>query len=386
MANYEDAGVFSDAVEEVVSNIGLASGSAVSDGIEASIMAAVSGAIAGGAGVAATVVSTPDDWAAAAAKSAAIIMEGAPVEKPVGAEDAVRMIVTAPGVGGNDVNMTAINDDVSVVLSGGMKDTVATGGGDDTVVFNGGEATIGTGAGDDTVVLSHGGGSGADVALGTGSDEVIIADIDGGKATVDGGDGFDRVTFSGQSMADAKASFGKPGSDGFHLSAGGGNLTLENVEIVGFDANSDGVLDDATVLATSKGESLVARLYTVALGRSVLDGDSSTVADTQLSGIQWWIDNFGDNADLATIASTFIGCQEFLDDVAGMNTLQIINKMMGNVGITNAGAITADELALQVDTGAMTLGDAAQTIAMSLETTNVIGLLGDQYVIDDFSA
>ncbi len=383
MANYEDG-----TVNDVIDSLGeeLTGGtSAVGTDIADAIMAAIGGAV----GAAAVTIASTDaaSFADDAKEAAALIVTGSdPLDVKLTQDDVVRMIATSPDAPTNTIDTSAIADDFAVVLSGGT-DKVTTGGGSDTVMFRGGNATIGTGAGEDTIVLANGGGgdvknANVDIDAGQGDDNVIVTDTFVGNASIDGGDGFDRVTFTGQSMNDAKASFGKPTADGFSLSAGDANLNLTNIDIVGFDADADGSLDTATVLATTQGESLVARLYTVALGRSVLDGAAGTQADTQLSGIQWWMDNYGSSSDLAQIASQFIGTAEFQAQMEGLNTLQIIGKMMDNVGITNAGVNTADTLAMQVDTGAMTLGQAAETIAMSLDTTNVIGLLGDQYVID----
>lgn len=285
-----------------------------------------------------------------------------------------------PATNGNKIDMSSYGEgaDAYVMLSGGLGDSVSTGAGRDTVVLRGGSASISTGAGDDTVLVNPN---------------------DGANASIDGGDGFDVVTFTGRDRAEVGAAFTvAQKGDIVGLVGNSGTFQLTNVEIVGFDKDTDGVLDDATVIAQDANDSLVAKLYNIALGRSVLDAaDTNPWAPAtvnQLAGIQWWMDQ---SADAATLANMFVSTPEFQNDIAGMDNAQIVDLLFANLakmgdttalqGISAADghAYTKADLVDALNNGDMTVGDVALELATSLQSDDILGLTGQQYVIEGFS-
>lgn len=304
---------------------------------------------------------------------------------------------TGPVPGGNNIQF-ATDDDVTVVLSGGTGDFVKTAAGDDMIQFRGGSASIDTGEGNDQVFMQGATGDQVNVSSGSGSSVFTFGGFEGAKATIDAGEGFDRVNFMWSSRADHK--FDAPTGGKFMIHSG--DVTMENVNIVTFDENGDGVIDEATVLATTQGESLIARLYKVALGRDVVDSSTvvpdwspawaePTPANYQMAGVQWWFTEAGasnSNADLVALAEKFVGVDEFQNDISGLSTAQIVDMLFKNAEVTcsQCADMTKADYVNAIDNGSMSLGEAAMQIAMSDEATASLGVNGACYFVDDFGA
>lgn len=329
--------------------------------ISAAVAAAISAAmvdLAPGVEPAAT-VTTPN---VSDVQAAAIFAEGTAVQGTFAPNSPVQAVVVAEGTSGNNLTFTT-SKDVSVVLGGGNNDNVQTAAGSDTVEFKGGSATINTGAGNDEIVVS--------------------AD---GNASVDGGDGFDRVTFH---AAKSQHSFA---FEGGKFVVHSGNIQMDNINVVTFDANADGVIENATVLASTAGESVVAKLYQIGLGRDILDAgrqpvSGETYADYQLAGFNWWTEtgNAGNaDANLMAIVQDFVGTTEFQAKIGSLGSAAAqVAQMFDNMGATGdvAGRSQAD-YAQALDSGQMSLADVALALATSTEATTIMGVNGEQYVID----
>lgn len=311
-------------------------------------------------------------------------------------DSAVR-VVTVGGAGNSNVQFQT-NDDVVVQLGGGANDSVATGGGDDTITFAGGSATINTGEGNDTVVLqgsASGDDASATVVMGSGNG---VIDVQGmvGSATVDAGDGFDLVK-----MISSRAAHVFNWIAGKFTMHSDAELTMENVNVVTFDENGDGVTDEITVLADTAGDAITAKLYQVALGREGLDAANGTNGLTgdqavtgQLGGISYWTDVFdqGSNtgADLQHTVYAFLNCDEFHGKYDKMTDAQFVQALFDNLGaangttVTTVNGMTAAEMAASINGSQTARYDAAWTVASSTEATNILGINGVQYVIDGF--
>lgn len=298
------------------------------------------------------------------------------------------------GGGGNSKVEFTTSEDVTVQLQGGENDSVATGAGNDAITFAGGSATIDTGEGNDTVVLQNEGN--ANVIMGAGDGIVSLQGLVG-AATIDAGDGFDRV--SSQSFRHDHTFSWANGRFHMHSDAA---LEMENVNVVTFDTDGDGTIDEITVLADTVGESMIAKLYQVALGREAIDegngwladGLENTVANHQMGGFNWWTTQAGaesltDDADLLALAERFFGCDEVVNKYEGMSNADYVAALFSNMNAmgtgtaaTTADGTTADQFVAMLDSGQMTQAQVAMEIAMSTEATDIMGLDGAQYVIN----
>lgn len=308
-------------------------------------------------------------------------------------DDAVRVMTV--GSGGDSQVVFQTSEDVVVQLSGGKGDSVSTGDGSDTITFTGGSATVNTGEGNDRVVLQGADGQ-ATVVMGSGNG---VIDIQGmtGAASIDAGDGFDQVTI--QSVrTDHKFAF----TNGKFTMNSDAELTMENVNIVTFDEDGNGVIDAITVLADTAGDAITAKLYQVALGRGGLDGADGTNGESgdaavtgALGGIAYWTDVFeqGTNtgADLQHTVYSFLNCDEFHSKYDGMTDEQFVQALYNNLGNANDTTVstingqTAAEMAAGINGNMNARYDAAWTVAASDEAIQILGSNGINYVIDGFS-
>lgn len=342
MANYDGM-----TGSEVISTI---TGSA---NISPSIVAAIAG-ILGSAATAAAV--TADNAATIATTTATAVFAdpGVAIDARFGASSPVKAVVTAEGVNGNNIVMQT-SDDVAVILNGGQNDSVATGSGNDEIQFSGGSATINAG---------------------TGNDVVSIMDPNNGSASIDGGDGFDRVSVTGGKSGHT---FGFQGGRFFMHSA---DIQMDNINVITFNGASD-IATGVTVLAENQGESLVARLYQVALGRNILDGaGQATSADQQLSGYQWWLDNGAeagnDAAALLRITEDFLGTTEAQNKMGNLQGDDLVAYLCNNAGVS---AQDQAGFAAAYSAGQIGLAEMVYQIATAQEG-QLMGLDGQAYVVD----
>lgn len=311
-------------------------------------------------------------------------------------DSAVRVMTVGGGGDSNVVFQTS--EDVVVQLGGGENDSVATGDGADTITFVGGSATVNTGAGNDTVVLQGGSADNqaqANVVMGDGNGVIAVEGMTG-QATIDAGDGFDLVKMI--AMRAEHVFQWIAGKFTMHSDA---ELTMENVNVVTFDDNDDGIVDEITVLADTAGDAITAKLYQVALGREGLDGANGTnglsgdaEVSGQLGGISYWTEVFdqGTNTgiDLQHTVYSFLNCDEFHAKYDKMTDAEYVQALFDNLGeannttVTTVNGMTAAELAATIGANPTGRYDVAWTVASSTEAVNILGVNGVQYVIDGF--
>lgn len=328
---------------------------------------------------------------------AIIMSSGTQAQVTFGAESQVKAMVVGDAGGSNVV--FANDNNVAVTLTGGEKDSVSTGGGDDSIQFMGGSATINTGAGNDEVTLLNGGT--ADVRGGDGHMNVWLAPNSPVAATVDGGDGFDRVSIA----TDRSAHSFKLTEDGKIQMHSDQPVTMTNVNLVLFDTDGDGQvsdLDQVTVLAEDANDSLVAKLYKVALDREPIDGADGWdgTGTPQLGGIAWWTTEYQKlhpDASAEQLAKDFLGARladgstEFGNLYANMSNAEFAQALFNNLNEGSANPVaavnqmTAEQYAQQLDAGLISREDVAFQVANSQEAVQILGIDDIQYVIDNFA-
>lgn len=390
MANYEDAAGVTDVINNAAAAGGLSQETA--DAINTIVNQLADNGQAANAEVVAT------DITSAAQVTAPVVIMDANTKADVTftADSPVKAMVVG-GAGDSNVKFET-NDDVAVQLGGGENDSVATGGGNDTITFAGGSATIDTGEGDDQVVIQNEGH--AEIKGGSGNMTIQIqTDISGASASIDAGDGFDAVSLTqgrvGHFFSFLNGVFRmvKNAIDGHdegiaRAAESTGGLDMQNVNVVQF-TDSDGNIEDLTILADTKGEAMVGRLYSIALGRQAIDANGNA---TNIDGLTWWEESFGaskDDVDLDHLAKSFVNCDEFYSKYGdNMTSQQFADAMFANLNavndtsITAVNGMTAADLAAQVESGALSRVDAAIMMANSQEAMQVTGVDGAQYVID----
>lgn len=314
----------------------------------------------------------------------------------------------------NDNQVIFTNDEVNAVVTTGTGNgtIVYTAGGNDTVTVNGAAnstATVNTGEGDDVVFLEGNGGS---AVIGSGSGDLVVRmNTTAMNATIDAGDGFDYIRtgksigLDGQDLAfdEDSGQFTMTNTDG-----GNGQINMTNVNMVVFDPFQRGTItwqDDVSVLADNWNESIIAKLYNVALGRTVLDGrDGVLQADGDaLSGIQFWDSYIAANPgiDAQQLAVSFLDCAQFHTQTDDMTNAQFVKYLFNNLDMgvkdsvtDNAGAAhTYQSYVDALDAAGATSAEnmdvryeTALQIANSQSTVEVLGADGKQYIIDgDFS-
>lgn len=317
---------------------------------------------------------------AALVGGAAVVMMGTGTTANVAfaADSPVKAIVVGDG-GGSSVAFTT-SDDVVVALQGGMNDTVNTAAGNDTISVQGGSATVNTGGGDDTVAIANGE---VNLTSGDGNLSVIIETGATGSATIDAGQGFDEVRVGGN-LAQHVFDFVR----GMFTMRSPYELDMKDVNIVTFSANAnDENAATATVLATTAQDSLLAKLYQVALDRD--NGGLDNPADGQLGGLEFWINQFSED-NLEHAVYSFLNCEEFHTKYDGMDNQAYVEALFNNMGLATDAVVGGKTLAdfvssingnLNQDIGRY---DVAWALAASEQTVQLFGSgAGDhQYVID----
>lgn len=361
MASYE-AGV-----SDVISSI-----TGADSGLSSATQAAITGLLeALGAATVATVATDAAITNALASTDATVVMQTGDVSANVtfGPDSPVQIMTV--GSGGNSNVVFQTNEDVVVALSGGEGDSVSTGAGQDSITFAGGSAVINAG---------------------NGADEVIITNDATGSATVNAGDGFDKVTLIGD-----RASQSFTFSGGKFVMSGNGradaNVTMDGVNVVGFDANGDGVYENITVLADTQADAVIAALYKIALGREGLDDRAtgtngltgSDAVEGQLGGIAFWTDNF-DQSNMQHTVYSFLNCEEFHNKYDSMSDAQYVQTLFSNLGVSSVNGQSAAELAATINGSQTARYDVAWTIAESQQSVQLLGSDGANYIIGEFTA
>lgn len=260
--------------------------------------------------------------------------------------------------GGNADNMTFQGGGNVTVETGGGNDTVTTGDGNDNVTMNGGGTQqYATSGGNNTVVLE---GEGTRVVhFATGNDTVRLNSA-AVEAYVDGGTGFDQVEINDSR---ANHSFTKTGGNQVQMHSDK-PVTMDNVEIVQYN-------DGISVIANTHDKSIVAKLYQVAFGR-----------EADLPGMEFWM-NFTEQNSLEHTVYSFINSNEFTAKLGGMSNEQFLNTMYANLAGRTADTDGFNFWMSQLE-GGMDRADVAWAFAESAESTQVMGIDGNHYVIDAF--
>lgn len=275
---------------------------------------------------------------------------------------------------------------VTVELGGGQNDSVATGSGNDEISFNGGSATVNTGEGNDKVLIQ---GEGEATVIGGSGDMVITLNTASAAVTIDAGDGFDELTLNDHRDAH-QFSF----INGVFQMHSENPVTMTNVNAVTFDVDGVNGLslgDQVTVLATDAADSMVAKLYKVALGREPIDFQSGQFTDGNLGGLNWWFTQFDaqtDDHSIEHLVRSFLNCDEFHNLYDGKSNAEYVADLFTNLGADPAAAVgngTAAEWIAQLDAGNVDRYYVAQQIAGSNEAVQILGINGEQYVIDGFN-
>lgn len=378
--------------------------------------------------VVATDVSTITADNAAEVAASTVVLQAADASANVTFTEDTAVQAMVVGGGGNSNVVFETTKAVTVQLQGGVNDSVSTGSGDDTITFAGGEATIATGDGHDTVVLQGGEAGGTVYIDGKGSGDTsgeVVNKLDVKlefdlsttqvQATIDAGDSsFDTIQLTAKpTWAQDKADFRvkdahkidfDPTSGTFTMKAkdadgntveDGGSVTMTNVNIVQFGDTTQ--LEDIAILATTKEQATIAKLYEVALGRQAIDkaGDgsfdeSNSDANTILDGINNWYNLINQGANAEELYKGFVNCEEFNNkygDNSGMSADQFVNEMFKNADVTGGTVLGKDAAAwkAEIENGTISRQDAAMQISTADEVVTSTGLQGETYIIDGWS-
>ena len=293
------------------------------------------------------------------------------------AESKVETVV----LGGGDNTVTFQGDKGVTVETGGGNDSVSTGAGADQLVLKGGDVTVNTGDGNDSVILQ---GEGSANITGGDGDMVIALQTGSATATIDAGDGFDQLTVG---EARSAHSFAFDAATGTFVMHSENAINMKGVQVVTFDTDNDGKItgtDNITILAENANDSLVAKLYKVALGREAIDGEDGW-GNSTLGGINWWMNQFERGETDGTVehlVRSFLNCDEFHSKYDGMSNADYVNTLFSNLGLNDA-ALAAGYLE-KLEAGSMAREDVAWALADSDEATQIMGLDGDNYVIEGF--
>lgn len=312
------------------------------------------------------------------------------------------------GGAGNSKVAFETSDNVTVQLQGGENDEITTGDGKDAVTFAGGSATINTGGGDDEVILQGGENGGHATIQGGDGNMIVTVQADNVGASIDAGDGFDAVSMAGTRtgfsldfMFDAvqgvfrmvRNAITGQAEDAQAARAGEDNaIVMKDVNVVQFTKDAQATtIDEITVLADTEGEATVAKLYAVALGREAIDGEVGVNAN--LDGLSYWLGAVNEkDAILDNVYNALLACPEFADKYGAMDGTQFANAMFENLAkvgeVDSVAAIdgmSAADLAARIDSGELSLENAAKLIAQSKTAADLLGNSGTQYVIDGYS-
>jgi hypothetical protein len=278
------------------------------------------------------------------------------------------------------VNLTN-NEPVTAELVNVKELTVnMPGKGNNSAFMDGGQASVNTGDGND--LFDFKGKVEGEFSSGSGDDSFVLDPEAAEQAaiSVDAGEGFDMLRLLN---VIGKHQFTLVNGQ-FHMHSA--DVTFENgVEVVVTDADGDGhpdaKVDHITILAQDAIDSLTGKLYKIALGREAIDGgdgifDEENPDDT-LAGIKFWTNYEDGNAGRA-----FLNCREFHEKYDGMGNEEYVNTLFSNLGCDDA-ALKADLLS-KMNSGALDQAGAAIALAESDVATKILGIDGEQYVLDDF--
>ncbi len=232
---------------------------------------------------------------------------------------------------GGDLSLDIQNDQNNTVnLANTTGASVQTGEGDDTFTIESGEASVNTGEGNDSVDLR--GVFTGKIVGGSGDLELTLDETAQEQATVsvDAGEGFDMLRLLGGKIQHRIEVI----KNGFVLHSG--EVTLNGVQLIATDMNSDGNIDGndhITVLATNENDSLVTKLYKVALGREAIDGEDGWGGST-LGGINWWMNQFENQSyndgTVETLVKSFLNCTEFHNKYDSMSDEDYVKTLLQN--------------------------------------------------------
>jgi len=257
-------------------------------------------------------------------------------------------------------------------------------GNNELTLDNSTDASVTTGDGDDLMNLQ--GAVSGTFKTGAGNLEMTLDQTaqEQAEISVDAGEGFDMLRLLGNAV---KHLFqfvnGK-----FHMHSA--DVTMEGVNVVSVDANQDNKItldqDSITVLATNEEDSLVAKLYKVALGRQAIDGEDGW-GNSTLGGINWWMNEFEKAADndgsTEHLVRSFLNCDEFHNKYDSMSNEEYVNTLFDNLGSTDAD-MKAEYLS-KLNSGRLDREEVAWQLADSDEAVKLLGADGENYVIDGFT-
>lgn len=384
MAQYEQA------ANEVLSNL-TGETSELSDGVKSAIEALVSASTASGAQTVKVQVydgNTPvsEDTQIVQVQAGTQLTQdpGAPVvimdagssaNVTFGADSRVETVVL--GDGGGNVTFEGSRN-VTVETTGGSA-SVTTGAGDDHVVVKAGDVTVHTGEGQDSVTLQ--GDARAQISGGTG-DTTINLETDVGTATIDAGDGFDRLH-----VREGRHAHHFEFRDGrFHMHSENA-ISMTGVQVVSFDKDGDGDIDNAdniAILAANANDSLVGKLYKIALGREAIDGADGW-GGSSLGGVNWWMNEFEKGETDGTtehLVRSFLNCDEFHQKYDGMSNQEYVATLLENLGHEDPNYVA--QITQQLDAGTIDREQVAWDLAASDIATQILGINGENYVIEGF--
>lgn len=246
------------------------------------------------------------------------------------------------------------------VETGGGNDNISTGNGDNLVNVTGsGDSTVTTGTGNDTVVIT---GEGKVHVTTTGGDNEIVLGTDKAEVTVTGGTGFDKVK-----LDDNRGNHDFAVVDGKVVMHSENPTTMENVQVVEF--TGDGTL---SVFASDHDESVIAKMYQVVFDR-----------DADVDGIKFWEGFLDQGNSLEHTVYSFINSAEFGQKFESLSNEDFLASMY-----TNLAGREADVEGMAYWMGRLNEGytraDVAWSFAESAEASQVMGIDGEQYVIDLF--
>lgn len=263
----------------------------------------------------------------------------------------------------NDDNLTFTGNGSVTVETGGGNDSITTGDGNDVIIANGkGDVTVKTGGGNDEVIVQGTGTRTIDLSDGGGTNTVVIQSSDV-EVYVTGGEGTDLVFLDEDRNVHKFSIDSETGRVIFHSD---NPTTLKDVEFVKFAE------DQLTVIADSQDKSVVAKLYQVAFDR-----------DADLEGMTFWMDFLDKGNSLEHTVYSFINSTEFRDHHQTQTNEQYVSSLYKGFD-READSAGVSYWVNELNTGGATREDVAWAFAESSEATQVMGIDGNQYVIDIF--
>ena len=275
--------------------------------------------------------------------------------------------------------VVASNQADTIVFKGDAAVTVETGGGNDHIVTgNGGNLINVTGAGDSTVEAGTGNdkivvtGEGKVQVSMAGGNNVVVLASDKAEVSVTGGTGFDQVQ-----LQDDRANHSFAIVDGKVVMHSENPVTMDKIQVVGFDMNGDGQIevgvDKVTVIADNHDKSIVAKMYEIVFDR---EGD--------LGGLEYWMGRVDQGDSLEHVVHSFINSTEFDATYADKTNEDFLKAMYQSLAGREPDAEGMAYWMNRLDSGDITRADVAWSFAESQEATQIMGIDGNQYVIDLF--